>query len=331
MKAFYPTQFLSTGRDIIYLWVARMVMASSEFLGTRPFEHVYVHANVLDGKGKRMSKSAGNGVDPLEMIAEWGVDAVRLTLPLLTNEGQDIKLSPTKFEMGRNFCNKLWNASRFALMNLEGFEEDFAGASEDLKTRVRSGESPWPEDRFIEAKRNQTIVKARAALDSFRFNEAATALYKFVWDELCDWYLEIAKERLYGGRGGQEGKLMAQGMLVRSLRDVLTMLHPFTPFITEEIFASLGTHAAALDGDGNIPACLSEARWPEAGGVDESALARFEVLKETTRAIRAVRAQHHIERKAGLKAFLEVQGNGETVLAEDEQAVFTSAVWTCSK
>jgi len=318
LETFYTTQFLSTGRDIIYLWVARMVMAGYEFLGKRPFEHVYIHANVLDAHGKRMSKSAGNGVDPLEMIEEWGCDAVRFTLPLLTTEGQDIKLAPTKFEMGRNFCNKLWNACRFALINLEDFEENFHAASPELRASLLRGEASWPEDRFIEGKRTETIGKVQSALERFKFNEGATLLYKFVWDELCDWYLEVAKERLYGGRGGQESKLAAQMMLVRTLRDVLTMLHPFTPFITEEIWGALKPYVAIISDD--QPAdCLSEARWPEETTVDRDALERFEVLKEVTRAIRAVRAQHHIERKAQLNVRLEVSGKLDAPLLVDDE------------
>ena len=318
LEKFYTTQFLATGRDIIYLWVARMVMASYAFLEERPFDYVYINANVLDAKGRRMSKSAGNGVDPLEMIDEWGCDAVRFTLPLLTSEGQDIKLAPTKFEMGRNFCNKLWNACRFVLINLEDFEESFQGAQPGFREELLRGEATWPEDRFIEGKRSRTIGEVQDRLERFRFNEAATLLYKFVWDELCDWYLEIAKERLYGGRGGAESKLATQVMLVRTMRDVLTMLHPFTPFITEEIWSALKPYLKVIEGDA-VPECLSEARWPVQTQEDAEALERFELLKEVTRAIRAVRAQHHIERKAQLKVGLETSGGqGGALLADDE-------------
>lgn len=319
LKKFYTTQFLSTGRDIIYLWVARMVMAGYEFMDERPFETVYIHANVLDAHGKRMSKSAGNGVDPLQMIEEWGCDAVRFTLPLLTAEGQDIKLAPTKFEMGRNFCNKLWNASRFALINLEDFEEALAAVSPEEQKSLREGMLVTPEDRFIEAKRSQAIDTARSALNRYKFNEAATTLYKFVWDELCDWYLEVAKERLYAGKGGPSSKLAAQAMLIRSLNDVLIMLHPFMPFITEEIWSDLRVYLTLLNGS-EPSDCLTSARWPEATLTDDEALERFERVKAVTRAIRAVRAQHHLDRKTPLNAQLETPATGAVHLVSDEIA-----------
>jgi valyl-tRNA synthetase len=212
---FFPTNFLSTDRGIIYLWVARMVMSAYEFLAEQPFSTVYVHATVLDEQGRRMSKSLGNGIDPLDMFEKWGVDAVRLTLPLLTNEGQDIKLSESKFEMGRNFCNKLWNASRFALTNLADFEEALGKLTKAEREAMAAGEVSELEDCFIEGRFTATIVDVTDGLERFKFNEAGQAMYRFVWDEFCDWYLEVIKPRLYEGKGGEKSRLTAQATLTK--------------------------------------------------------------------------------------------------------------------
>ena len=236
---FFPTHFLSTARDIIYLWVARMVMASYEFTGEKPFSTVYIHATVLDKNGERMSKTKGNGIDPLEMIEQWGVDAVRLTLPMLTSEGQDIKLSESKFEMGRNFCNKLWNASRFAMTNLADFEESLSKLSESERAGLNEGQVVELEDCFIEGGMNAAIVDVTDSLERYKFNEAAQTMYHFVWDEFCDWYLEVVKPRLYEGKGGERSRLRAQTTLVRTLDGILKLLHPYSPFITEEIWQNL--------------------------------------------------------------------------------------------
>ena len=189
LARFYPTQFLSTAREIIYLWVARMVMAGYELLDHLPMEQrcpfstCYVNATVLDGKGKRMSKSAGNGIDPLDMIEKYGADAVRLSLLLLTREGQDVKLSEDRFEMGKRFTNKVWNAARFVLANLEG-------ARADVRAPLRPSVL---EDRWILSRLAHVRDEVTAALEAYRFNDAAGALYRFVWNDFCDWYLEDRK------------------------------------------------------------------------------------------------------------------------------------------
>ncbi len=304
---FYPTQFLSTAREIIYLWVARMIMAGFEFTGEKPFTHVYLHATVLDAQGRRMSKSLGNGIDPLEMIDQWGVDAVRLTLPLLTSEGQDIKLAPTKFEMGRNFCNKLWNAARLVLTNLEDFETQLEGMPEAQRNSLAEGEVDELEDCFIEGKLTRCIVDVTDALERFKFNEAGTALYRFVWDELCDWYLEVIKPRLYESKGGVQSRLRAQATLVRVLDAVLTLLHPYVPFITEEIWQALRPALSALKG--KTPAVsLTIAPWPKASKERfyEEQTTRFDFMREVTRALRNIRSEHNLDRKTSLDAVVRV-------------------------
>ncbi|MCC6575247.1 MAG: valine--tRNA ligase [Planctomycetes bacterium] len=312
---FYPTQFLSTAREIIYLWVARMIIAGYEFTGEKPFSTVYLHATVLDAQGRRMSKSLGNGIDPLDMIDQWGVDAVRLTLPLLTSEGQDIKLAPTKFEMGRNFCNKLWNASRLVLTNLEDFEAQIAGLSDAQRNALAEGTVDELEDCFIEGKLTRCIVDVTDALERYKFNEAGTAMYRFVWDEFCDWYLEVIKPRLYDMKGGAESRLRCQATLVRVLDAVLTLMHPYIPFITEEIWQALRPALAALEG--KTPAVsLAISPWPKASKerLFESQTTRFDFMREVTRALRNIRSEHNLDRKTPLDAVVRVADEGKLKL-----------------
>ena len=302
---FFPTNFLSTDRGIIYLWVARMVMAACEFMGEQPFNTVYFHATVLDEQGRRMSKSLGNGIDPIDMFEKWGVDAVRLTLPLLTSEGQDIKLSESKFEMGRNFCNKLWNASRFALTNLGDFEAALAKHSKPEREALAAGEVTELEDCFIEGRLTSAIVDVTDALDRYKFNEGGQAMYHFVWDEFCDWYLEVIKPRLYEGKGGEKSRLAAQATLVRVLDGILRLLHPYTPFITEEIWQNLRPLIAALHGD-TPPIALAIATWPRAikDRLFPKETARFQFMQQVVRGLRNIRAEHQLEPKTAVKAVL---------------------------
>lgn len=325
---FYPTNFLSTDRGIIYLWVARMVMASYEFLGEPPFATVYIHATVLDEKGERMSKSKGNGIDPIEMIEKWGVDAVRLTLPLLTNEGQDIKLSPTKFEMGRNFCNKLWNASRLALGNLGDFEAQMAALPPEQRRELAEGAAAELEDCFIQGKLTQLIVDVTDSIERHKFNDAATALYRFTWDEFCDWYLEVIKPRLYEKRDGEASRLRVQATLVRVLDTLLTLLHPIIPFVTEEIWQNLRPMVAALHGETPaISLALSDWPKPSRDRLYEPQVRRFDFLREVTRALRNIRSEHNIERKTAIDAVLRV-GTQETLalMGEREKAMISALV-----
>jgi len=304
---FYPTNFLSTARDIIYLWVARMVMSSYEFMGEKPFSTVYIHATVLDKQGRRMSKSLNNGIDPIDMFKQWGVDAVRLTLPLLTSEGQDIKLSESKFEMGRNFCNKLWNASRFVMSNLDDFEEAIGKLSETERAGLNEGQVIELEDCFIEGRFTNAIVDVTDALERYRFNEAAQAMYRFVWDDFCDWYLEVVKPRLYDGKGGERGKLRAQTTLVRVLDGILKMLHPLIPFVTEEIWQNLRPMLAALRGD-TPELSLVIAQWPKPSKerLFEPEQERFAFMQDVTRAVRNIRAEHSLDPKTAIEGVLNV-------------------------
>jgi valyl-tRNA synthetase len=280
LARFYPTQFLSTASEIIYLWVARMVMAGYAFMPElpeeqrNPFKTCYIHATVLDSKGKRMSKSAGNGIDPIDMIDKYGADAVRLSLVLLTKEGQDVRLSPDRFEQGSRFCNKVWNAARFVMMNLEG---------------ERVATPATLEDRWILSRLVRVTAEVSEALDSYRFNDAASDLYRFVWNDFCTWYVELAKGRLTGddAAGDPDSAAAARGVLTRVLTDSLALLHPFTPFLTEKLWEAL------YDTLGEAPpSALVSAAWPEGQGLelDEAAEAEMGILQEMVGAVRQVRS-----------------------------------------
>lgn len=279
LKRFYPTQFLSTARDIIYLWVARMVMAGYEFMdelpeGERcPFAVCNIHATVLDAKGRRMSKSLGNGIDPMDMIDEYGADAVRLSLILLTKEGQDTKLAPEKTDQGYRFGNKVWNAARFVLMNLEG--ERLEGTSANA-ARL--------EDRWILSRLKHTIESTQSALDEYRFNDAAMGLYTFVWNDFCDWYLELAKPR-FSNPDDPTGPAV-RGILERVLGDILALLHPFTPYMTELLWKARAEALGQSD-----PAMLMNSPFPEGEGLvsDELAESDMERIQDVVRAVRQVR------------------------------------------
>jgi len=224
LKYFYPTDCLVTAQEIIFFWVARMVMAGFEFMKDAPFKDVYIHGTVRDDTGKKMSKSLGNIIDPLEIIDEFGCDALRFSLVSITASGQDVFLSKKKFEIGRNFANKLWNASRFILMNLD------KDINVDL-CQFYAKQNLGLVDRWILSRFFTTIHDVEKAMNSYRFNEAASKIYEFIWHEFCDWYIEISKI----GLKDKNTQIILYKILEKSLR----MLHPFMPFITEEIWQNL--------------------------------------------------------------------------------------------
>ncbi|MCA9483637.1 MAG: valine--tRNA ligase [Nitrospina sp.] len=228
LKKFYPTSVLCTGFDILFFWVARMIMMGLRFMDDIPFENVYIHALIRDAEGAKMSKTKGNVIDPLVMMERYGTDALRFTLAAFAAQGRDIKLAEDRIDGYRNFCNKLWNASRFAFMNLEGY-------SGTCKLEDNAGERPLA-DRWILSRLNATVKEVDRTLTEFKFNEAAHAIYKFFWNEFCDWYIELSKSRLLSD--GPE-KAATQNVLVHVLEAGLKLLHPFMPFITEEIWQKL--------------------------------------------------------------------------------------------
>ena len=274
LKTFYPTSVLVTGFDILFFWVARMMMMGIHFMKDVPFKDVYVHALVRDEAGKKMSKSKGNVIDPLDVIERYGTDAFRFTLAAFAAQGRDIKMSEKRVDGYRHFINKLWNATRFALMHLDhGYQE----------TDLQSLSLP---DKWILSRLQQATADVTAALDSYRFNEAAGAIYNFVWHEFCDWYLEAIKPALYDKEGPEKSEV-TRGVLWRVLRDTLVLLHPFIPFVTEEIWH----HVPGTDGsimNAAHPADAAQAfKYPESE-------AEMALVMEVITGIRNVRGEMNI-------------------------------------
>jgi len=289
LARYYPTQFLSTAREIIYLWVARMVMAGYEFLGKCPFDTVYIHATVLDAEGRRMSKSLGNGIDPRDMVEQYGADAVRFTLAILTTEGQDVKLAPTKFELGRNFMNKIWNAARFVLSSVP---PEAAGAEPGAALT----------DRWIRSRCEAAVADVTHALEHYRYHDAAQALYHFVWDDYCDWYVEASKERL------RARDLPCGATLWSVLRRINRLLQPFAPYLAAELAGPLGEEEPAAF----LP-------WPEAGPRDPEAEEAVARLQEVIRAIRRLRNENRVEPRAMVNAV--VRTDDPDLLCEQEALI----------
>ncbi len=285
LDRFYPTNALVTAQEIIFFWVARMIMAGLKFCGDIPFKDVYIHGTVRDATGTKMSKSLGNVIDPLDVIKEVGSDALRFSIISITAQGQDVFLSKDKFELGRNFANKIWNASRYVLLSV-GEEAFVKGYDKDDLTLA---------DKWILTRLNETIEKVTANLESYRFNDAAGVLYDFIWHKYCDWYLEITKFA--------ENKDTAQAVLIVVLRDMLKLLHPIMPYITEEIWQNLS---------GNKDKWIMTAGWPvpQEGISDQKACLDMEKLITIITAVRNVRAFWNIGHSSQLEAFCD-PGNDE--------------------
>ncbi len=282
---FYPTSTLVTGYEIIFFWVARMVMAGCEFMGKEPFKGVYIHGIVRDETGAKMSKSLGNAVDPIAIIDEYGADALRFAIISITSEGQDVYASKEKFEVGRNFANKIWNAARFLTMNSQNVP-----APKTPKLQALG-----PMDRWILSRLNQTILDVTDSLDKSRFNEAASRLYDFFWHQFCDWYLELAKPNIQS----VETRWVLHTVLENSLR----LLHPFMPFITEEIWQRI-----AHEGE-----TIMLAPWPKADKklIDEKIEAEVELITSEIQAIRNVRSAWQINPKEQVTVAIKTQREKE--------------------
>ena len=317
LGTYYPGDVLSTAREIITLWVSRMVMMGQYCVGDIPFHTVFIHAMLQDGEGRKMSKSLGNGVDPLNIVDSHGADAMRFTLVSMTTQTQDVRMpiesmtlpdgrtvnSSPKFDIGRNFCNKLWNASRFAMMNLKGIPA-------------------WAEihscgtlaDAWILSRLNATVRDVTTAIEEFRFNELAEKLYHFMWDDFCDWYLEIAKARI------NAGEATPKAIVAHALDVLLRLLHPVAPFITEAIWAKLN-EVAPLRGPGDTPAepTLVRAQWPQA---DAAVIATpveedFALLQDLIRQIRNARTQHEVAPSRTVDVLVEAGGRAGRIIADN--------------
>ena len=296
LNFYYPTSVLVTARDIICLWVARMVMMGLEMMGEVPFSDVYIHGTVLDRVGRRMSKSLGNGIDPLDMIKDFGTDAVRYSLMMLTAEGQDVKLWESRFEMGRNFANKLWNASRFCLTRI-------SQAPDEVSTRPAPDDNLTYEDRWILSRLNSVIGSYTSALEGYRFHEAAMTMYDFTWHEFCDWYIEMAKPRLDEAADPSD-RTTALSVLAKVLSDTLLLLHPFIPFITEEVWQKM----RELLPHGELSESVMLGPWPQMDATEISTELESEMalLQNLVRGVRNIRNKMDIKEKTPLTALVSV-------------------------
>ncbi|MEG0627650.1 MAG: valine--tRNA ligase [Enterococcus sp.] len=270
-KRYFPTSTLVTGYDIIFFWVSRMIFQSLEFTDERPFKNVLIHGLIRDEQGRKMSKSLGNGIDPMDVIEKYGADALRWFLSTGSAPGQDVRFSYEKMDAAWNFINKIWNASRFVIMNVE----DFTTADIDF-----SGQKTVA-DRWILTRLNETIEKVTSLFDQFEFGEAGRQLYNFMWDDFCDWYIEMSKEILYGE--DEAAKKTNKSILVHVLDQALRLLHPIMPFVTEEIWAKLPHTGESL--------VVADYPMVQPENNDETAAKGMEVLKELIRSVRNIRAE----------------------------------------
>ena len=306
LKKYYPTSVLVTAFDILFFWVARMIMMGQHFMGEVPFREVYIHALVRDAQGRKMSKSLGNGINPQDMIRKYGADSLRFTLAAFAAMGRDIRMSEERIEGYRHFVNKVWNASRFALMNLPEHGEPKAV---DLGA-VKGLHNKWILNRLEEIK-----VEEDAALESYRFNDAAQCVYKFLWNEFCDWYLELIKADM---KEEGEAKEEAQYVLYTVLREILLLLHPMIPFVTAEVWNSLPGH----EGTDIATQLYPEAR-PECVKKRESDDMVF--LQEAISAIRTIRAELNIKPSYKLTVVLRPASDEQAALLEANRGFFDLA------
>jgi valyl-tRNA synthetase len=301
LKRYYPTDVLVTGYDIIYFWVARMIFTALEFTDEIPFRDVLITGLVRDAEGRKMSKSLGNGVDPMEVIEKYGADAMRYMLSTGCTPGNDQRFRWERVEAARNFANKIWNASRFALMHLEGIEAD------DLKLTGPFSTA----DKWIMHRLNETIADVTRLLDRYDFGEAGRALYNFIWDEFCDWYIEFAKLPLYGD--DEEAKRVTRSVLVHVLDQALRLLHPMMPFITEEIWQHLPIKGESI----------AVADWPKVNQsfTETEAVREMQVLIEAIRAVRNIRAEMEVAPKHQVELLVRPDADTAPAFQRNEAAI----------
>ena len=274
---FYPTSVLVTGRDILFFWVARMIFTGLEFMPPKPFNDVLIHGLVLDSQGRKMSKSLGNGIDPLDIIKKYGADTLRFTLITGNTPGNDMRFFDERVEASRNFANKLWNASRFVMMNL--------GENACLEKPDAQAATLSMADRWILSRYTKLVKSVTEDLETYHLGEAAQKLYEFIWSEFCDWYIEMAKSSLYNNEDAA-GKLATQNVLAYALGGTLELLHPFMPFATEEIWQALRRTQESI----------VVSKWPEIEEslFDDDAEAAMDMVMETVRAVRNVRSDLNV-------------------------------------
>ncbi len=309
LKYFYPTSVLSTARDILYLWIARMITTGMKFRGEIPFHTVIIHPTVLNHEGKRMSKSLGTGVDPLGLIERYGTDATRFGLMIQDTPMQDMKFNEDKLAMSRNFANKIWNAARFVLLNLD-------------ENRVIDKKSPPLNnlaDEWIVSRLQRVIRDVDEALDGYNLSKAGKRLYEFFWSEYCDWYLEIAKGEL----AQAEKRETAQAVLVNILDSALKLLHPFMPFITEEIWQKLPLTREGTEED---RASIMVSSWPEADEalINEKAESRMAILQSVISAARTIRSELRISPALKVEIIIKAATNEQQLILTEHQDIIKS-------
>lgn len=300
LKQFYPTSVLVTGYDIIFFWVARMLIMGMEFMKDIPFEKVFIHGLVRDSQGRKMSKSLGNGIDPLEVIEKYGADTLRFMLITGNTPGNDMRFYWERVEGTRNFANKIWNASRFALMNMEGYDKDAELAPYTLA------------DKWILSRLQDTVKDVTGLLERFELGEAGRAIYDFIWSEVCDWYIEIAKPRLYNKEAAAE-RATAQHVLATVLVSAMKLLHPYMPFITEEIYQCLPHEAESI----------MISKWPVADEslIDPEAERGMNAIMDSIKAIRNMRAEVNANPGKKIPAIMLVSEDLREVVAHNDSYI----------
>lgn len=300
LKQFYPTSVLVTGYDIIFFWVARMLIMGMEFMKEIPFEKVFIHGLVRDSQGRKMSKSLGNGIDPLEVIEKYGADTLRFMLITGNTPGNDMRFYWERVEGTRNFANKIWNASRFALMNMEGYDKDAELAPYTLA------------DKWILSRLQDTVKDVTGLLERFELGEAGRAIYDFIWSEVCDWYIEITKPRLYNKEAAAE-RATAQHVLATVLVSAMKLLHPYMPFITEEIYQCLPHEAESI----------MISKWPVADEslIDPEAERGMNAIMDSIKAIRNMRAEVNANPGKKIPAIMLVSEDLREVVAHNDSYI----------
>ncbi|MCG8688744.1 MAG: valine--tRNA ligase [Desulfobacterales bacterium] len=307
LKTFYPTNVLVTGFDILFFWVARMMMMGIHFMDDEvPFDDVYIHALVRDEHGKKMSKSKGNVIDPLKVIEEYGADAFRFTLAAFAAQGRDVKMSESRVEGYRNFVNKLWNAARFALMHIT--DKDTTFETEKLSLT----------ERWILSRSAATAKAVKDGIEGYKFNEAASAAYQFVWHEFCDWYLETAKPALYE-KEGVTRRDTARAVLAKVLEDILTMLHPFMPFVTEEIYNILPATEGSV-----MKASFPYDEESYANMRDKDVEDKTEFIFSLISGIRNIRSEMNIQPSMKIKVLANTEDEQEKLLIAENKSVIAN-------
>lgn len=304
----YPTSVMVTGYDIIFFWVARMIFMGLEFEKEIPFKHVFIHGLVRDSQGRKMSKSLGNGINPLDVINEYGADALRFTLVTGNTPGNDMRFYMERVEANRNFANKIWNAAKFVIMNLDNYDPEFVPSEEDFTLA----------DRWIIDTYNNAVATITNNLDKFELGEAAAGVYDFIWNSYCDWFIELAKPRLYNKEGGRD-RAVVQYLLVTILRHMLELLHPFMPFVTEHIWQHLPHEGESI----------VVAPWPTAlpFGDQSTAAAQMNIMMDAIKGIRNMRAEMNVPMGKRSAVILAVTDESLRTMVSEHQDYFKTLGW----